>query len=585
MSASGQTAAAKNILALGMNRSIFPRLDTLRRIEENSVSAYATTGLQSLGEVPWGSHVCQFFSNGSDLRDTLVPYFKAGLENNERCLLVAMEPFSADSARSALRAAVGDFDRRERRKQIEIHDVRAWYNSDTIINGEEIVAGLLASEEQARADGYNGFRTHGNIGWLGRNQWEDFQDYEAGVTRGLRGRRMISMCGYCLDNCGSKELLDVTTRHSHALTRQRDGWSCVAVTPHEPNSRNSSGNVADVTNSIRLVTDAPELRQALERQKQAFDLAMVASDMGTWRYTLADNICVYDENAQRLYGLTEAPFLHDDEGVKAKFHPDDMELMWSRVATALDPKGSGRYDVEYRVKQLDGNWRWLSAWGLVEFEGEGLDRKPVAIAGASRDLTKLKQAEELQGLLLNELNHRIQNTLATVQAIASSTIRASRTMDDFKQAFYGRIATLSKTHSLLTDNERRFVPLRQLLKNELEIYEDGEGQRISLSGPEVMLPAHVSVSFAMAIHELTTNALKYGALSVLAGVLRVSWKLDGTRLIMRWEESNVPITRKPTRVGFGSQLLQRLLPQQLGAQVEMKFARDGLEADISIQIA
>jgi two-component sensor histidine kinase len=294
---------------------------------------------------------------------------------------------------------------------------------------------------------------------------------------------------------------------------------------------------------------------------------------------------VYDENAQRLYGLTEARFLHDDEGVKAKFHPDDLEVMWSRVARALDPKGSGRYDVEYRVKQVDGSWRWLSAWGLVEFEGNGPERKPVAIAGASRDLTKLKQAEEMQRLLLNELNHRIKNTLATVQAIASSTIRASRTMDDFQQAFYGRIATLSKTHSLLTDNEQRLVPLRQLLKNELEIYEDGEGQRINLSGPDVMLPAHVSVSFAMAIHELTTNALKYGSLSVLAGVLRVSWIVDGTRLSMRWEESNVPITRQPTRTGFGSQLLRRLLPHQLGAQVEMKFAPDGLKADISIEIA
>ena len=72
--------------------------------------------------------------------------------------------------------------------------------------------------------------------------------------------------------------------------------------------------------------------QTLERQKRTFDLAMMASQMGTWRYTLADNICVYDENAQRLYGLTEARFLHDDEGVKAKFHPDDLELMWSRVA-------------------------------------------------------------------------------------------------------------------------------------------------------------------------------------------------------------------------------------------------------------
>jgi two-component sensor histidine kinase len=343
--------------------------------------------------------------------------------------------------------------------------------------------------------------------------------------------------------------------------------------------------VIDATNSIQVLTDHHELRRSLECQKRMFDLAMVASDMGTWRYTLADNICVYDENARRLYGLTEAAFLHDEEGVKAKFHADDMELMWSRVAKALDPGGDGRYDVEYRVRQLDGSWRWLSAWGLVEFEGDGPERTPVAIAGASRDLTKLKKAEEMQRLLVNELNHRIKNTLATVQAIAGSTIRASRTMDDFQQAFYGRIATLSKTHSLLTDNEQRLVPLRQLLKNELEIYEDGEGQRIILSGPEVMLPAHVSVSFAMAIHELTTNALKYGALSVLGGALRVNWKLEETRLSMRWEESNVPIMRQPTRAGFGSQLLRRLLPHQLGARVEMKFAPDGLKADISIGIA
>jgi PAS domain-containing protein len=114
-----------------------------------------------------------------------------------------------------------------------------------------------------------------------------------------------------------------------------------------------------------------ELREALERQKRTFDLAMTASQMGTWRYTLADNICVYDENAQRLYGLTEARFLHYDEGARARFHPDDIELMWSRVSTALDPLSDGRYEADYRVKQLDGSWRWVSAWGLVEFEGDG----------------------------------------------------------------------------------------------------------------------------------------------------------------------------------------------------------------------
>src|ERR1700754_3226937 len=103
------------------------------------MSDFAPTGLASMGEVPWGSHLCQFFSCASDLRDILVPYFKAGLENNERCLMVAMQPFSADDARAALRAAVSDFDAREMRGQIAIHDVRGWYDSDSVINGEEII--------------------------------------------------------------------------------------------------------------------------------------------------------------------------------------------------------------------------------------------------------------------------------------------------------------------------------------------------------------------------------------------------------------------------------------------------------------
>jgi PAS domain-containing protein len=131
----------------------------------------------------------------------------------------------------------------------------------------------------------------------------------------------------------------------------------------------SSDNAAvHAFSSFQNAVDERELHQLLERQKRRFDLAMTASHMGTWRYTLADNICVYDENAQRLYGLTEARFLHDEAGAKAKIHPDDLELMWSRVTKALDPLSDGRYDLEYRVKQLDGSWRWLSAWGLVEFE-------------------------------------------------------------------------------------------------------------------------------------------------------------------------------------------------------------------------
>ena len=136
--------------------------------------------------------------------------------------------------------------------------------------------------------------------------------------------------------------------------------------------------------------------------------------------------------------------------MKAKFHPDDLELMWSRVALALDPQGDGRYDVEYRVKQLDGSWRWLSAWGLVEFEGDGPGRKPVAIAGASRDLTERKEAEELQRLLLDELNHRVKNTMATFRLFRRRPYGAPAICRPLRAGFGPSHPFDGQAHDLLT---------------------------------------------------------------------------------------------------------------------------------------
>jgi PAS domain-containing protein len=107
---------------------------------------------------------------------------------------------------------------------------------------------------------------------------------------------------------------------------QRHDLTVPSALRSQPRRRGSNGAAVDATNSIQVVTDERELLQTLERQKRTFDLAMTASQMGTWRYTLGDNICVYDENAQRLYGLTEERFLHDEKGVKAKIHSDDLEV-------------------------------------------------------------------------------------------------------------------------------------------------------------------------------------------------------------------------------------------------------------------
>lgn len=335
----------------------------------------------------------------------------------------------------------------------------------------------------------------------------------------------------------------------------------------------------DKTKSAQDVTSEQELQRLLERQKRMFDLAMMASNMGTWRYTLADNVCIYDENAQRLYGLTEPRFLHDEEGVKSKFHPDDMEIMWSRVSKALDPHGYGRYDVEYRVKQLDGSWRWLSAWGFVEFEGDGPNRKPIAIVGASRDLTERKQAEELQRLLLNELNHRVKNTLTTIQAIAWQTLRTAPDLPSAGEALDRRIHSMAQAHDLLISRAWTGANMADVVQRALAAFPSAQ---VKMSGTAVDVSSKHALTLSLALHELATNATKYGALSCPQGRVSLEWSVQANSLHLNWEESGGPPVAPPSKKGFGSRLLEELVVRDLGGAVKLDFDASGLRCTVAV---
>jgi two-component sensor histidine kinase len=363
--------------------------------------------------------------------------------------------------------------------------------------------------------------------------------------------------------------------NAEALVQNPDGRRWVSQVNVEP-LLDHGGVVIGGVNCFQDITAEYQMRVALERQQRTFDLAMIASKMGTWRYTIADNICLYDENAQRLYGLTEARFLHDDEGVKTKFHADDMDQMWACVAKALDPAGDGRYEVEYRVKQMDGRWRWLSAWGLVEFEGEGPARKAVAIAGASRDLSEIKQAEELQRLLVNELNHRVKNTLATVQSITSQTLRAAADLDHARVAIEDRIISLARVHDLLTACSWSGADLRDLVEKAMQPFAPAQ---LQLAGPSVEVPPQLALALSLALHELATNAAKYGALSVPDGRIEIRWQ-GGDELRLSWRETDGPPVEAPTRRGFGSRLLEASL-RDVGGFTRLAYAADGVTAEFS----
>jgi PAS domain S-box-containing protein len=364
---------------------------------------------------------------------------------------------------------------------------------------------------------------------------------------------------------------------AEAVVRNPDGRRWVARVNVKP-LRDPSGNVVGAINCFQDVTAEHDMREALERQQRTFDLAMIASQMGTWRYTIADNICVYDENAQRLYGLTEARFLHDEEGVRAKFHPDDMATMWARVAKALDPAGDGRYEVEYRVKQRDGSWRWLSAWGLVEFEGQGAHRKPVAIAGASRDLTDMKSAEAQQRLMVNELNHRVKNTLATVQSIAMQTLRGADDVKSARHALDSRIISLAQAHDLLTARSWSGADLRDVVLRALKPF---AADQINVAGPALEISPHHALALSLALHELATNAAKYGALTVPEGRVHLVWHIDGETLHLSWRETGGPAVTPPSRRGFGSRLLEEGLVHDLGGPAKLDYAPDGVRCEMA----
>lgn len=220
----------------------------------------------------------------------------------------------------------------------------------------------------------------------------------------------------------------------------------------------------------------------------------------------------------------------------------------------------------------------LTAQAAIALENSRLYRN------AQTEIEERKQAQTQQSLLIRELHHRVKNTLATVQAVVGATARSALNIDDFYQAFVGRIISLANTHSLLTEAVWQTASLQDILEKELKPYNDARGERVVLDGPAVNLPSEAAVPIGMAIHELTTNAAKYGALSTSGGKVAISWGAepaeDGTRLKLVWQERGGPPVSPPTRQGFGSRLLHRVLATQLNATVDTDFDPAGLRVAI-----
>lgn len=198
------------------------------------------------------------------------------------------------------------------------------------------------------------------------------------------------------------------------------------------------------------------------------------------------------------------------------------------------------------------------------------------------DVTDKVMAGEQQRLLLDELNHRVKNTLATVQAIARQTLRTAQTPEAFAAAFEARLLALSQTHNALTDSQWAGAGLRPILVQELAPYDPS---RIVMDGPDVKLPARLALSLGMVFHELATNAAKYGALSNDTGRLLLTWRMPTPgALAFEWREDGGPPVAQPARRGFGSRLIERSIAGELRGEVEIDYAATGLACRFSVSL-
>ena len=185
------------------------------------------SGIDVIGGVPWGTHFCQFYKTKQDLIDMLVPYFKAGLEDNEFCMWVTSEPLLVAEAEEAMRKAVNDFDECLQRGQIEIIPYTEWYLLGGTFDDDRVLAGWVSKLEHALARGYSGLRLTGNTFWLERNHWHAFTEYEAKVNNIIGNHRMLAVCTYCLDKCDAGAVIDVIKNHQFALVKQAEKWDII----------------------------------------------------------------------------------------------------------------------------------------------------------------------------------------------------------------------------------------------------------------------------------------------------------------------------------------------------------------------
>ncbi|WP_306225250.1 sensor histidine kinase [Bosea beijingensis] len=261
----------------------------------------------------------------------------------------------------------------------------------------------------------------------------------------------------------------------------------------------------------------------------------------------------------QIHGLPPEAVQETHEDWVRRIHPEDRATVVAHFQEAVQGSATA-YQAEYRIiRPSDGQIRWIAATAQIE---RGESGEPLRLIGAHRDVTERKEAEAEQRLLMQELAHRVKNTMAMIQALASQTLRSAGTLEAARETFSARLAALARAHDLLVGGRRADATVQDIAQSIIAL--QGDPGRFRIAGEEVVLGPKAALALTLILHELTTNAVKYGALSNDTGVVSLSWgvgEIEGVRQFrLRWRESGGPQVAPPSRKGFGSRLIERSFP-------------------------
>jgi PAS domain S-box-containing protein len=363
----------------------------------------------------------------------------------------------------------------------------------------------------------------------------------------------------------------VPVRGVEAVAERPDGTR-VPFRPHPTPLKDADGRL---TGAVNMLVD---LTERGERQIESARLAAIVagSDDAIVSKTLDGIITSWNAGATRIFGYDAEemvgspilriipPELHDEEAeILGKLRRGERIEHFDTVRVAKDGR---RVHVSLTVSPL-----------------RDITGNVVGASKVARDVTERKRNEELQGLLFEELNHRVKNTLATIQAIAGQSLRRAASPSAFVSSFNGRVQALARAHDLLVQGKMRGAPMAEVVREQVV---PGDDPRISISGPMVTLDARNAVQLALVLHELATNARKHGALSEPGGRLSVRWHTEShnTReLVVDWRETGVRDVTAPSSHGFGSQLIERTLVAS-GGEASIRFNAGGISCHIRLPL-